>query len=458
MTTAEAQDEQAQDASAGEGVLSPGYLATTIGTFSLIVFIAFESLAVTTVMPTISRELDGEALYALGFAGPLASGVIGMVAAGGWSDRRGPRRAVQVALLTFVVGLLVCGLAPTMEVFVLGRVVQGLGGGALMSSLYVVVGEVFPEALRPSIFASFAAAWVLPSLFGPAVAAFVAHALGWRWVFLLVVALVLGCGLLVSPALRRLRARDEPGRADARRLLAWSVLAAAAVLAVELLGSIDGPLAITALLPLLLVGVAVRPLLPPGTLRAARGLPAVMVTRGALAAAFFCAEAYVVFVLQERWGYSPGQAGIALSIVGVVWAAASQAQARVRLSNTRTMTIGTTLVLAGLVVLAASVAGTIHPLLAMAGYGLGGAGMGFAYARTGVSMLAGSTDADRGFNSSALTISDSLGGALALAVSGVVYASVRRADGDPFTSVFALAAALAVVAVLAARRTRPVRG
>ncbi len=48
-----------------------------------------------------------------------------------------------------------------------GRVLQGLGGGALTVSLYVVVGLVYPPALQPAVFASFAAAWVLPSLFGP---------------------------------------------------------------------------------------------------------------------------------------------------------------------------------------------------------------------------------------------------------------------------------------------------
>ena len=74
----------------GERLLSPAYAATTVGVFALIAFNAFEAMAVTTVMPTISRELDGRDLYALAFAAPLASGVIGMVAAGAWSDRRGP--------------------------------------------------------------------------------------------------------------------------------------------------------------------------------------------------------------------------------------------------------------------------------------------------------------------------------------------------------------------------------
>ena len=75
---------------AGTRLLGPAYAATTIGMFALIAFVAFEAMAVTTVMPTVARELDGVSLYALSFAAPLASGVVGMVAAGMWSDRRGP--------------------------------------------------------------------------------------------------------------------------------------------------------------------------------------------------------------------------------------------------------------------------------------------------------------------------------------------------------------------------------
>jgi len=72
------------------GIMSGTYLWITIGACALVFLGAFESLAVTTVMPVVSADLGGERLYALAFAGPLATGVIGMVAAGNWADRRGP--------------------------------------------------------------------------------------------------------------------------------------------------------------------------------------------------------------------------------------------------------------------------------------------------------------------------------------------------------------------------------
>ena len=439
------------------GILAPTYLATTIGVFSLIAFNAFETMALTTVMPTISRDLDGISLYALAFAAPLASAVVGMVAAGSWSDRRGPAVPLVVSLGLFSLGVLAGGLAPSMEVFVAGRVVQGLGTGALIVSLYVVVGVVYPARLQPSIFASFAAAWVLPSLFGPALAALVASTVGWRWVLLGVVVLVVLAAFLIAPVVPGLRASADGKPATPRSKLYWATLAAVAVLAVELFGSRS-----ESLLPVLAAAVAVvvavaaiRPLMPRHTLRAGRGLPSVIGTRGLMSAAFFCGQAYIVFVLQERWGLSAGEAGIALTVVGVVWASTSQLQARLgeRLTSERAMLIGTTMLLGAAIALWLSVRLELPALMAGGAFVMAGAGMGLGFTRTGVAMLAASSDRDRGFNSSALTIADSIGAALALSLCGIGYAATDRGGGDPFLAVFGIAVVCAVGAVVTASRT-----
>lgn len=437
-----------------EGLLSPTYAATTVGVFALIAFNAFEAMAVTTVMPTISRDLDGFGLYALAFAAPLASGVVGMVAAGTWSDRRGPATALLGALVLFTAGVLVCGLAPSMEVLVAGRVVQGLGTGALIVSLYVVVGVVYPAVLQPAVFASFAAAWVLPSLFGPALAALVAATVGWRWVFLGIVALVVLAAALIAPVIPTLRrvADAEPDPVPWSRL-AWAALAAVAVLSVEVLGSWGTPL--LAVVAAATAVVALRPLLPLRTLTAGRGLPAVIGTRGTMSAAFFCLQAYVVLVLQVRWDYSPGQAGIALTVVGVTWAGASQVQARLgeRITSELAMRVGTGVLLATSVALWLTVWRDGPALAAGAAFVVAGAGMGFGFSRTGVAMLAASSDRDRGFNSSGLSIADSIGAALALSLCGTGFALATAAGTDPFLAVFGVAVVAAVAAVVTAART-----
>ena len=178
--------------------------------------------------------------------------------------------------------------------------------------------------------------------------------------------------------------------------------------------------------------------MPRGTLVAARGLPAVIGTRGLLAAAFFCAEAYIAFVLQEQWDLSPGRAGIALTVVGLVWAAASQAQARLgaTVGHVTLMRVSTAVVLVGAVLLWIVVWLHLWAPLAVVAYAVAGAGMGLGYPRTGVAMLAASTRDDRGFNSAALSIADALGAALALSVSGVAFATAERAGSDPFLAAF----------------------
>ena len=441
------------------GILSRTYLATTIGVFSLIAFNAFEAMAVTTVMPTISNDLDGFSLYAVAFAAPLASGVVGTVAAGAWSDRRGPAGALVASLVLFTLGVLAAGLAPSMEVFVAGRVVQGLGTGALIVSLYVVVGVVYPDVLRPSIFASFAAAWVLPSLFGPAIAAFVAETVGWRWVFLGIVGLVALAAVLVAPVVPGLHTESDNDPAPRSRMV-WAAVAAVAVLTVELAGSRASIAGVAAAsIAIVVVLGSIRSLTPTGTLRAGRGLPSVIGTRGLMSAAFFCGQAYIVLVLQLRWGLTTGRAGLALTVVGIVWATASQLQARLgrRLTSERAMLIGTAMLLMANVALWVAVLLDLSPVVAGGAFVLAGAGMGLGFTRTGVAMLAASTDRDRGFNSSALTIADSIGAALALSLCGIAYAAAERADLDPFLAVFGIAVVAAVGALGTASRTTRAR-
>jgi len=440
----------------GAGTLRPPYVATTVGSFSLVFLAAFEALAVTTVMPEVSRQLDGVHLYALSFAAPLASGIVGMVATGAWSDRRGPVPALLTCAVLFSAGLLVCGLAPTMEVLVLGRVLQGMGGGGVTVALYVVVGRVYPPRLQPSVLAGFAAAWVLPSLFGPAIAALVAEHFGWQWVFLGTVGLVAVAVGLITPALRELWAnRPESPRVGFPMLpLVWATVAAAAVLALELLGDRDFGLLLGSAAGAVAL-LAVRPLLPARTLRLGRGLPSVIATRGALSGAFFCAEAYVPFVLQEQWGFTTAQAGYALAMAGLSWAAASQAQARLadRLSNPAALLIGSSLLTAGTAVACAAVFTDLPAAVLIGGYGIASIGMGLGYPRLTVAMLAASPEDERGFNSSAISIADSLGAALALSVSGVLFG--LAAHSHRFDVVFSLAVAITLLGVVAAARIRP---
>lgn len=441
------------------GILGGPYLWVTVGTCALVFLAAFESLAVTTIMPLVSRELDGAALYALAFAGPLATGVIGMVAAGNWSDRRGPTAPLYTSVALFVLGLLIAGTAASMPALVAGRLVQGLGGGALTVSLYVLVARIYPGALHPKIFAAFSAAWVIPSLVGPFAAGIVAQVFSWHWVFLGVVGLVIPALLMIAPVLRRLGTPSSHTSTPwAVGRLGWAALAAAAVLGLNLSAGVRVPgiPAVAGALAVVAVGVAllaVRPLVPRGTLTARRGLPSVILTRGLASAGFFGAEVYLPYLLIEQYDFSPTFAGLTLTAGALSWAGASAVQGRLgaRLPHRRAVSIGALMVL-GAVVLALATAALNWPAaVAIAGWISAGGGMGLLYPRLSVMTLALSTKENEGFNSSAMSIADSLGGALALATTGLVFAAFTTTAGS-FAGVFGLAAVLAAAAAAVAPR------
>src|SRR3954452_9690540 len=96
---------------AGGGILAPALRATTIGVIALVSLHAFEALALTTVMPTIARELDGASLYAMAFTAPLASGIVSIVWSGTLADGRVPGLPLVMFLVLFAAGLVVSGLS-----------------------------------------------------------------------------------------------------------------------------------------------------------------------------------------------------------------------------------------------------------------------------------------------------------------------------------------------------------
>ncbi|MET8911155.1 MFS transporter [Micromonospora sp. NPDC004551] len=438
---------------------SPRLRAMTVGSVALVSLLAFEALAVGTAMPTVARTLDGLGLYALAFGGPFASGVVAMVASGIWCDARGPRPAMWHGVAWFVAGLVVAGAAPTMEVLVVGRVVQGFGSGLLSVALYVIVAQAYPEELRRRIFAAFAAAWVVPSLVGPALAGLIVEHLGWRWVFLAVPAVALPAVLLVQPGLRALGAA-VPTRPPAGALarIGWACGAGASAALLHYGGQQRGALAV-ALIGAALAGLlaCVPRLLPAGFLRAARGLPTVIGLRGLASAAFAGAEVVIPLMLSRERGFSPTAAGLVLTVGALSWSVGSWIQGRIAAPRS-----AATLPRVGLACIAVGTAGVAVALLpavpvalAVLAWSVAGLGMGLLYPSLSVLTLALSAPAEQGRNSSALQLGDSLAAATVLALTGAVLAAGSAPGPASFATTLAVAAGCGLLGVLLAGRVVP---
>ncbi|MGV9624113.1 MFS transporter [Streptomyces tendae] len=460
-------------AAPAETVLSRAYRALSIGIVSVIVLIAFEATAVGTAMPVAARELDGVSLYAFAFSGYFTTSLFGMVLSGQWSDRRGPLAPLTTGIASFAAGLVLSGTAGAMWLFILGRAVQGLGGGLVIVALYVVVGRAYPERLRPAIMAAFAAGWVVPSVVGPLASGAVTEHLGWRWVFvgipvLVVVPLALALPQIRSRASGPVGGGDTPASFDGRRIR----LALAISLGAGLLQYAAQDLRPIALLPgavgVALLVPAVLGLLPRGTYRAVRGLPSVVLLRGVAAGSFIAAESFVPLMLVTQRGLSPTLAGLSLAAGGATWAGGSWLQSRPRLEpyRERLMALGMLLVAAAITTAPSVLIDAVPAWTVAVAWAFGCFGMGLVISSTSVLLLKLSAPEEAGTNSAALQISDGLSNVILLSAGGAAFAALgggtvshtaTEATGShpaAFAAVFLPMAAVALAGAWVATRVR----
>src|SRR5262245_11940471 len=320
---------------APEGIWGQANRTLTIGLILIVVGVAFEALAVATTLPATSRDLGGLALYGWAFSAFMLTNLIGITVAGSEADRMGPRRPFVVGVALFTLGLTIAGLASSMPIVIVGRAVQGFGAGVTSSVAYVAIGRGYSEAAKARMLAVLSSAWVVPGLVGPAIAGIVADHLGWRWVFLGLVPIPLIAAGLALPAMRRLDRASATER-DWGHALAAVRLTIGAGMVLTGLGLSSLPLAAALIVVGAVLGIpALRRLMPPGTLRAAPGLPAAVATHGLLNMAFFGVDAFVPLALTAGRGQTATFAGLALTAATLTWTTGAWVQAHFAPSGLR---------------------------------------------------------------------------------------------------------------------------
>ena len=450
-----------------DGLWSANRRALTIGLVLTITLVAFEALAISTVMPQVARELGGIELYGWVFSAFFLASLIGIVVVGGAINSRGLALPFALGLGLFGIGLLIGGLATSMPMLVAARFVQGLGAGTIPPIAYVAIGRSLPERLRPRMFATMSTAWILPGVLGPAVAATIGETFSWRFVFLGLLPLIAVSGALTLGALRAVAA--APGRvgaealasaADRGRLPLAIQVAVGAGLVTGGLTSGEPLLTIVLVALGLPIGIhALRRLTPPGTLRARPILPAAILLRGFLTFMFFAIDAFVPLALVEWRGISLTESGIALTAATIVWTAGSWTQARwsSRWSSASFVRVGFAVALVGLAGFMLVLRQDVSWLIAVPTFALAGFGMGLSYSPTALIVLREASPELQGAASSALSLTDTLGTALGTGVSGAIVAAGVRASGQPvpgLTIAFALALAVGLVGLLLTGRLR----
>ena len=145
---------------------------------------AIDQTLLATATPVISREMGGLQDSAWLAVSYLLASVVTVPLYGQMGDHFGRRRVLCVAIALFSLGSLGCGLAPGFGWLVAARVLQGLGGGGLMTLSQALIGEVVPPRERARNQGYFAIIFTLASVGGPVLGGLVVHHASWRWLFL----------------------------------------------------------------------------------------------------------------------------------------------------------------------------------------------------------------------------------------------------------------------------------
>ncbi|WP_404404278.1 MDR family MFS transporter [Pelagibacterium halotolerans] len=200
------------------------YLAVLFGLFMA----TLDAQIIATALPTIAADLGKLELFGwVGAAYLLATASVTPFY-GKLGDLFGRKPVFMAAIILFVLGSLACGLAWSMEALIAARVLQGIGGGGLMTSAFAVIADLFEPRERAKYQGFTAAAFTLSNLVGPVAGGVISQAIGWPFVFLV----NLPIGIAVIAVVVIAMPRFETGRSPKIDYIGGFLLAAAVTLAV----------------------------------------------------------------------------------------------------------------------------------------------------------------------------------------------------------------------------------
>lgn len=405
--------------------------AVTAGVLMAMFMAALEVTIVGTAMPTVISTLGGLNHYSWVFSAYLITSTVPVPVWGKLSDIYGRRRLFQIGIGTFIVGSMLSGMAQTMLQLIMFRAVQGLGAGILVPLAMTIIGDIYTLEERTRMQAVFSGVWGLSSIIGPFIGGVITDQLDWRWVFYINVPFGIAAAFVIGFALQ------EPPRT--RRPIIDYAGAVTLIIAVTLLmlGLVEDPSRHDGLLAprnLALVAAAIAffglflwietqaadPIVPLGLFR--NRVVAVAIAAGFCAGiGMFGAISFVPFFAQGVLGASATQAGSLLTPLLMSWVCMGILGGRILLKvGFRAVAMaGFCFMMAGLGALATSGRTTPRTTLVVE-LGLVGCGLGLVVLTL---ILASQQSVGRtqlGLVTSLAQFSRSIGGAVGVAVMGVV--------------------------------------
>ncbi|MEK4460636.1 MULTISPECIES: MFS transporter [unclassified Paenibacillus] len=446
-----------------QSIFSPRYFALSIGIILSVMAVGFEGLSVTTIAPSIARDLNGLSLFGWIFSTYLLAQIIGTLVVGRIIDRRGPAVPFTIALLLFIVGLIAAATSGDMYTMIGSRAMQGLGAGAMMTCVYTAISLSYPDELRAKILGAFGTAYVLPSMLGPYVAGLIADQWSWRFVFWGILPILMISALLSLPAFTKLKTPKTQG--DIGASSTWNALLLTMGTGIFLVGlsmlpSIMG--FVLVIIGLVLMIFPLRKLLPKGTLTLRRGMPAILATRGLFFAAYTSTQNFLVLALIDVKGITPSQAGLIVASAALSWCVIAYLQGRWdsadqgRGRHTRII-LGVLLLAIGITIVFWIPVVTVT--VAVIGQIIAGIGIGLAHPISGVVAFSQTGEGGVGNTSANLQFADSFTPGVVIGIGGSILV-VCQAGGMSLQSGLIVAMGfhllLIVMSLFASTRISPV--
>src|SRR3954464_7792593 len=185
--------------------LTPGEVHTILLSLMLTMFLAaLDQTIVATALPTIGRQFhDVTSLSWVITAYLLASTAVAPVF-GTLSDIYGRRAMIIAAMSLFIVGSVLCAVAPSMPMLILARGLQGLGGGGIMPVVQTVISDVVSPRERGQYQAYFSSVWMVGGILGPVIGGVFAEHLHWSMIFWINLPLAAAALVLLLPRMKKI--------------------------------------------------------------------------------------------------------------------------------------------------------------------------------------------------------------------------------------------------------------
>ena len=205
MTSQTAQ--AAADPATGSTMISPRrrnlvFVAVLLG----MLLAALDQTIVATALPTVVADLGGAGHQSWVVTSYLLASTIVTAVAGKLGDLFGRKTVFGAAVLFFLGGSVLCGIANSMSMLVASRALQGIGGGAIMVTAMALIGEVIPLRDRGRYQGALGAVFGVTTVIGPLLGGFFTDHLSWRWAFWInvpVALVVLAVGAVAIPPLAK---------------------------------------------------------------------------------------------------------------------------------------------------------------------------------------------------------------------------------------------------------------